>query len=155
MCVSWGGGGVLPYMHIGYVPHERPPLSALNFRSGAYNFHNWQNIPLRSITILQFLPFRRPSFSKFSKRYIAVYHQPWLAYCSQPERKAFGQRFGVNGQPDVSYSQFWSPAFFARARSGAPHFSLCHGTYLPKFGVSTPPPPPGVYHVALQMTGKG
>ena len=37
-----------------------------------------------------------------------------------------------------------------QARSGAPHFhvpeplphfSLCRGTYLPKFGVSTPPPP--------------
>ena len=26
-------------MHIGYVPRERPPFSALNFRSGAYNFH--------------------------------------------------------------------------------------------------------------------
>ena len=44
----------------------------------------------------------------------------------------------------------------AQARSGAPHFyarpgarsgglanfSLCRGTYLPEFGVSTPPPPP-------------
>ena len=30
-----------------------------------------------------------------------------------------------------------------RARSGAlAHFSLCRSTYLPKFGVSTPPPPP-------------
>ena len=34
--------------------------------------------------------------------------------------------------------------FHARpgARSGAlAHFSLCRGTYLPRFGVSTPPPP--------------
>ena len=36
-----------------------------------------------------------------------------------------------------------APRFHARpgARSGArAHFSLCRGTYLPKFGVSTPPP---------------
>ena len=31
--------------------------------------------------------------------------------------------------------------FHARARSEAPHFSLCRGTYLPIFGVSGPPPP--------------
>ena len=40
------------------------------------------------------------------------------------------------------------------ARSGAlAHFSLCRGTYLPNFGVSTPPPPSpgnGVYHVSEQ-----
>ena len=46
--------GVLPCMHIGYVPRERPPFSALNFRSGAYHFHKWHNILLRSITILLF-----------------------------------------------------------------------------------------------------
>ena len=39
-----------------------------------------------------------------------------------------------------------APHFHARqgARSGAlAHFSLFRGTYLPKFGVSTPPPPRG------------
>ena len=56
-----GGGGVLPYAYWVYVPRERPPFSALNFRSGAYHFHNFFNIPLRSITILKFLPFRRPA----------------------------------------------------------------------------------------------
>ena len=34
-----GGGGTSICMHIGYVPRERPPFSALNFRSGAYHFH--------------------------------------------------------------------------------------------------------------------
>ena len=42
-------------MHIGYVPRERPPFSALNFRSGAYHFHKLPKNPFRSITILQFL----------------------------------------------------------------------------------------------------
>ena len=49
-----GGGGTSICMHIGYVPRERPPFSALNFRSGAYHFHKSEN-PFRSITILNFL----------------------------------------------------------------------------------------------------
>ena len=42
-------------MHIGCVPRERPPFSALNFRSGTYNFHKLPRNPFRSITILHFL----------------------------------------------------------------------------------------------------
>ena len=50
-----GGGGYF-HMHSGYVPRERPPFSALNFRSGAYHFHKLQQQknPLRSIIILPF-----------------------------------------------------------------------------------------------------
>ena len=36
-----GGGSTSICMHIGYVPRERPPFSALNFRSGAYHFHKF------------------------------------------------------------------------------------------------------------------
>ena len=50
-----GGGGTSICMHIGYVPRERPPFSALNFRSGAYHFHKFPQNPFRSITILHFL----------------------------------------------------------------------------------------------------
>ena len=32
--------------------------------------------------------------------------------------------------------------FHAPARSGAPHFSLCRGTYIPKCGGDVQPPPP-------------
>ena len=49
------GGGVPLCMDIGYVPRERPPFLALNFRSAAYNFHKLQKNPFRSITILHFL----------------------------------------------------------------------------------------------------
>ena len=49
-----GGGGTFICMHIGYVPRERPPCSALNFRSGAYHFHKLQKNPFRSMTILHF-----------------------------------------------------------------------------------------------------
>ena len=45
-------GRVLPLcMHIGYVPQKRPPFSALNFRSGAYNFHTFPKNPFRIISI--------------------------------------------------------------------------------------------------------
>ena len=48
-------GRVLPLcMHIGYVPQKRPPFSALNFRSGAYNFHTFPKNPFRIISISPF-----------------------------------------------------------------------------------------------------
>ena len=48
-----GGGGV--YFHM-YAYWERPPFSAMNFRSGAYHFHKFLlKNPFRSITILNFL----------------------------------------------------------------------------------------------------
>ena len=138
-----------------YAARERPPFSALYFRSVAYHFHKWQKILLQSITILHFFPLRRPSFLKLL--YVKAFHRrPRRAYCRWPLRKAFGQCSGVSGQPDcqpdASYSQFRRPHFHARAcsrdphfhtwaHSGAPHFSLCRRTYLPKFGVSSPPPP--------------
>ena len=50
-----GGGGTSICMHIGYVPRERPPFSALNIRSGAYNFHKLPKNPFRSITMFHFL----------------------------------------------------------------------------------------------------
>ena len=108
-------------MHIRYVPRERPPFLPLNFSSGAYHFHRWQKFPLRRITVLHFLPLRRPTFSKFL--YIqAVPCRARSAYCSPPERKEFGQQPGVSGRPDASYSQFQSPHCHAWARSGALHF---------------------------------
>ena len=63
-----GGGGTSICMHIGYVPRERPPFSALNFRSGAYHFHKLLKSRSGASPFYIFwriLPFRRPSFSKF------------------------------------------------------------------------------------------
>ena len=55
MYVPGGGGGTFICMHIGYVPRERPPFSALNFRSGAYFiFTIYKKNPFRSITVLHF-----------------------------------------------------------------------------------------------------
>ena len=88
-----GGGGYFHIcMHIGYVPHERPPFSALNFRSGAYNFHklpkkSGPEHPHFTFLLLRILPFRRPSFSNI------------LLVSGRPEC-----------QPDASW-QFRRPAF--------------------------------------------
>ena len=67
-----GGGGYFHNlcMHIGYVPRERPPFSALDFRSGAYHFNSQITKKIRSgaspfYICWRILPFRRPSFSKF------------------------------------------------------------------------------------------
>ena len=50
-----GGGGYFHmYAYWVYVPRERPPFSALNFRSGAYHFHKLPKNPFRSIIILHF-----------------------------------------------------------------------------------------------------
>ena len=67
--------------------------------------------------------FRSPAFSR-SKRLKLV-----------PEPRIFKLK--------TAQARSGAPHFYARpgARSGAlAHFSLCRGTYVPKFGVSTPPP---------------
>ena len=161
-------------MHIGYVPQERPPFSALNFRSGAYNFHKFPKNPFRSITILHFFgDFAVPETIIFKiSNYI-----PFIAshgrLSPNAKRSAAPRVSGRSGDSHFhaqnGSSSFRSPAFSSskrlklvpeprifklktgQARSGAPHFharpearsgalahfSLCRGTYLPKFGVST------------------
>ena len=86
------------HMHIGYVPRERPPFSARNFRSRAYHFHKWQTFSApehhyfsAARQILHFWPLRRPSFLSVQ----AIHRRPRPAYGSQP-----GQRPGISGRPE-------------------------------------------------------
>ena len=149
---GWGGGYFHICMHIGYVPCERTPFSALNFRSGAYIiFTNDRKICSGAS---QFYIFCHSEDHHFQ----TVFNfNPFIAAHGRLTT-ASQQRPGVSGrpecQPDASYSQFQS-------RSGAPHFSLCRGTYLPKYGVSTPPPPPwcqgakAALHMYFEDTGGG
>ena len=130
-----GGGGGLPYVCILGMCRARDPhaFPALNFRSGAYNFHKRQKYPLRSITILHFLPLRRPSFSKF--RYVQAIH-------SRPP-----QRPGVSDRPDLPARRVLQvssedPHFHARTRSGAPHFPLLPWHIATKMWCECPPPRP-------------
>ena len=135
----------LSYVPIGCVPLEWPPFSALNIRSRAYHFHKWPKNPLRSITILQGffsspsscsvaargrLPDRTQSVLAAPQGYSRPESQPDASYKSAPETR-------------ISHSSpLQSPAFLRLSHSGAPHFSLCRGTYLPKSGASAAPPPP-------------
>ena len=156
-------------MHIGYVPRERPPFSALNFRSGAYNFHKLpKKNPFRTITILHFLAdFAVPEtiifkISLISTRSFAS-RRAAQRVSSRPERQpdASGSSGDSHFHAQNGSSSFRSPRIFklkiAEPRSGAPHFHaldrqlvaepgpifhFAAAHYLPKFGVSYPPPHP-------------
>ena len=144
-----GGGGTSICMHIGYVPQERPAFSALNFHSGAYHFHKFSKNPFRSITILHFLAdFAVPETIIFTISLISTRSSPPTAGSARTQRRGLARRIKLVPEPPIfklKTAQVGSgdPHFHARpgARSGAlANFSLCRGTYLPKFGVSTPPP---------------
>ena len=155
-------------MHIGYVPRERPPFSALNFRSGAYNFHKFPKKSVPEHHHFTFLAdFAVPETIIFTISVISTRSSPPPRVSSRPERQpdaswqfrrlAFSRSKRIKLVPEprifklkTAQARSGAPHFHARpgARSGARgHFSLCRGTYLPKFGVSTPPPPPppGLY----------
>ena len=144
-----GGGG--RHFHP-YMLHERPPFSVLNSLLKHIIFTNDKIYSAPEHHHFTFLPFRRPSFSKFL--YVQAIHR-----C---ERKAFGQRPGVSSrpecQPDVSYttvssedpplsrsSSLWSPRSFTLELAPEPppppifHFAVAH-TYQTLGWV--PPPPP-------------
>ena len=91
-------------MHIGYVPRERPPFSALNFRSGAYHFHKLPKNPFRRITILYFLAdFAVPETIIFKISLISTRSSPPTA--GRPRVSSWPER-----QPDASW-QFRRLAF--------------------------------------------
>ena len=147
-------------MHIGYVPRERPPFSALNFRSGAYHFHKLQKNPFRSITILIF-------FGGFCRSGDHHFHNffnfnPFIAShggLSPNAKRSAAPRVSSRPerQPDASW-QFRRLAFSRskriklvpeprifklktdQARSGAPHFQAQNGSSsfrCPAFSRST------------------
>ena len=161
VCVCVCVGGYI-CMHIGYVPRERPPFSALNFRSGAYHFHKRPKNPVRNITILHL--FCRSGDHHFQNFFSFNTFTASHGRLSPNAKRSAAPR--VSDRPecqpalDASW-QFRRPAFSRstaelvpevsiftldrRARSGVrADFSLCRGTYLTKFGVSSPPPPPDV-----------
>ena len=111
-------------MHIGYVPREIPPFSALNFRSGAYHFHKLPNNPFRSITILHFwriLPFRRPSFSKFPRENCFNFN-PFIATAGSAGTQSVRQRRGPGLAAGQSASQT------RPGSSGNTHFHAQNGS---------------------------
>ena len=145
-----GGGGYTSIKIVcifGYVPRERTPFSAPNFRSGAYNFHKLPKNPFR------ILPFRRPSFSKFIK-FQPVHHLP------RPVRQRRGLAAGQSAsqtRPGSSgdshfYAQngsssFRSPAFACTTvssfRSPGPISTLPRHIPTKIWDEYIPPPPRG------------
>ena len=151
---DWTGGGGGGYfhicMHVGYVPRERPPFSALNFRFGAYHFHKITKNPFRSITILIFLAdFAVPETIIFKMSLISTRSSPPTAGSARTQ--SVRQRRGLVAVPEIRIFTLKriklvpEPCIFtlktAQARSGAPHFQARSGA-LVNLGWVSPPPPP-------------
>ena len=135
-------------MHIGYVPRERPPFSALNFRSGAYHFHKLpKKIRSGASPVTFFGGFCR------SRHHHVKHFFNFNPFISSYGTQSVRQRRGLAAVLEIriftlktAQACSGAPRFHARpgARSGAlAHFSLCRGTYLPKLGGEYPPPPGG------------
>ena len=161
-------------MAIGYVPRERPPFPALNFRSGALSF---SQITKKSVPehhhFTCFGGFCRSGDHHFQNFFN---FNLFIASHGRRQRRglAAGQsasqtRPGSSGDSHFDAQNgsgsLWSPAFSSSKRLKLvpepriftldrelvpepwPIFHFCgRGTYLPKFGVSTPPPPGNKSH---------
>ena len=153
--VTLPGRGALPYnyVHCGYVPLERPPFSALNFRSRAYHFHKYnqkkKSTP-EAIIFKMSLPSSR-SFAAHGRLLQPARTRSVLAAprgYSRPEC-----------QPDASYKSAPETPIHARARSRAPHFHARAAPEPPiftlpwhiptKMWAEYPPPPPPPPRVTL------
>ena len=138
-------------------PHLQPYISApehiIFTHTHTHTHTHTQKKSLQSITILEFLPLRRPSLSKFSYtfkpfRRVAA-HGRFTA--ASPNAKSSPSAPGYSRpecQPDACYkSAPETPNSHARSRSRAPHF---HARAAPE-----PPPPPfftlAVAHIPIKM----
>ena len=160
-----GGGGYFHNlcMRIGYVPRKRPPFSALNFRSGAYNFHKISK-KIRSGAspfYIFFGGFCRSGdhhFQNFFKGIQPVHRLPWPA---QPERKAFSRSKRIKLVPEPHIFTLKrlklvpEPHIFTLDRKlvpePCPFFTLPRHIPTKIWGEYPPPPPPGgkiIYTVA-------
>ena len=170
-----GGGGGGQYfhvcMHIEYVPPERPPFSALNFRSGAYNFHKLPKIRSGASPFkFFFADFAVPETIIFKISLISTRSSPPTAgsartLCVRQRRGlAAGQSVSQTRPGSSGDSHFHAqnrikpvpqPCIFtlktAQARSGAPHFharpgarsgAWAHFSLCRGTYMYLPPPPP-------------
>ena len=152
-----GGGGTSICMHTGYVPRERPPFFSPKF-------------PFRSISFSQMTKKSGPEHHHFTffavpetiMFKISFKCNPFIAsHCRLSPNAKRSAAPRVSGRPECQPKASWQfrrPAFSPSkrlklgpepriftldrgARSGArANFSLCRGTYLPKFGGEYPPP---------------
>ena len=141
-------------MHIGYVPRERPPFSALNFRSGAYHFHKLpQKIRSGASPFYIFWRICRSGDNHFQISLISTRSSPPTAGSARTQ--SVRQRRGLAAVPEIRIFTLKT----AQARSGAPHFQARNGSTGSSFRSPCPfctlprhiptkiwgeyPPPPG------------
>ena len=144
-----GGGGTSICMHIGYVPRERPPFSALNFRSGAYHFRKLPKNLFRSITFFTFLAdFAVPETIIFKISLNSTRSSPSTAGSAQTQKHSAAGQSASQTRPgsfrDSHFhaqngsSSFRSPAFSSskplKLVPEGPAFSCSIGSSVPEPG---------------------
>ena len=129
VCSGGGGGeGNLHNMHIGYVLRERPPFSALNFRSGAYHFHKLPH--KKSVPEHHHFTFFG-GFCRFKIYLISTRSSPPTAGSARTQ--SVRQRRELAAGQSASQTRLAVPEtrIFTlktdQARSGAPHFQAQNG----------------------------
>ena len=116
----WVLGGTSICMHIVYVPRERPPFSALNFRSGAYHFHKLPTNPFRSITILHFF------FADFAVPETIIFKISLISTRSSPPTAGSARTQRVRQRRELAAGQSASQA--RPGSSGDSHFHAQNGS---------------------------
>ena len=117
ICTDWFLGSLGPictYMSILGMCHFDTPIFKPRFPLQSISFLK-RTDTLQSITILELLPLRRPSFNKC--------HRPWPVYCGQPEREAFRQLSGAKParmHPDARYKSAPVTTHFTRQSAPGP-----------------------------------
>ena len=152
------------------MPRERPPFSALNFRSGPYHFHKFpkKSVPEHHHFTFVLADFAVPETIIIKISLISTRSSPPTAGSARTQsvRQRRGLARRVLAVPETGIFTLKTD----QARSGAPHFKAQNGSssfrspafsrstgssfrspcpfftlprHIPtKFGVSTPPPPP-------------
>ena len=150
-------------MHIGYVPRERPPFSALNFRSGVYRiiFTNYQKkIRSGASPFYTFGGFCHSGDHHFQNFFN---FNPFIASHGRlrpnAKRSAAPRVSGRSGDSHFhaqnGSSSFRSPTF--SRSTGSSFRSPCPFFTLPRqltkiWGEYSPPPPPGVMRVQREVS---
>ena len=160
---SGGGGGGHFHIHVyayWICPNFETPLFSPKFPLQSISFSQITKTPLRSITILEFLPLRRPSFSTFL--YLQAVPSPPTAGLLRPAQTR-SVRPAPRGysrpecQPDTSYNSaletpnfMLEPApetriFTLEPLQSPPFFTLPWHIPTKMWAECPPPPPPGVW----------
>ena len=148
-------------MHIiiGYVPRERPPFSALNFRSGAYHFHKLpqKKKTFRSITILHFWQICRSGDHHFRFFFFFFFlnFNPFIAShgrLSPNAKRAAAPRVSGRSGDSHFYAQNGSSSFRSPAFSCSKRLKLVPESHIFTLDRELVPEPLPIFHFAAAHT---